>query len=280
MKKVNAELVKRNLVNDCLGIFTFKLDKKISFKPGQFNGVSLINKDGTKITRSYSIASTVNDLPNIEFLVRFVKHGGKREDGEGQFTHELFSRQPDKLKFEMLEKGMGELNLKKNETRNVIFISTGTGLAPFISILRTARDNEQNLDGSILIQGLKNKDDLAYVNELNEISTKTGLKLMHVESRGSCNNCNSDFNYVCELFFNRNKENKSRVTLEEIKKAIEEKRLENIEITKFLDSEFNNKNYIVMLCGNPSMINNMTTLLVAHGFVDKKEILSERYWVV
>lgn len=275
MKKVGAELVKRDLVNENLGIFTFKLHGKINFEPGQFNGLSIIKKDGTTITRSYSMSSTPKDLPLVEFFVRWVRKGGKREDGEGQLTHELFSPHVDKLKFEMLNKGMGKLKIKKSESRNRLYICTGTGLGPFMSLLRESMNKDENLEGSILIHGVATKQDLAYQEELNEIATKTGLKIIQLESREE----SSEYKYVSELFFERSPQQKGRINSTEIENSIQQKKLEHAPIKKFLDEEFTPKNYVVMLCGNPAMINNMTKALEGHGFKNEKDIIAEKYWV-
>ncbi len=92
------------------------------FVPGQF--VSLKSShDGAEITRAYSIASAPGG-PNFALCANLVP--------DGKFTPFLFAMQPgDEVSVPAI---LGTFTLRPNPPDS-IFVATGTGIAPFRSIL-------------------------------------------------------------------------------------------------------------------------------------------------
>jgi NAD(P)H-flavin reductase len=45
-----------------------------------------------------------------------------------------------------------------------------------------------------------------------------------------------------------------------------------------LGKEFSPQNAVIMICGNPAMLENITNLAGARGFQKKVDIISEGYW--
>jgi benzoate/toluate 1,2-dioxygenase reductase component len=99
----------------------------INFRPGQFVQVKV---PGTDKCRSYSIASTPDDLPRIELLIRLLPGG-------------LMSRwlteaaKPDAVI--ELEGPFGSFFLTEKPRAPVIMIAGGTGLAPMMAMIDTIR---------------------------------------------------------------------------------------------------------------------------------------------
>jgi ferredoxin-NADP reductase len=106
--------------------FILRTDKNhIDFTPGQRVRINMRNKT---IGRNYSIYSAKDD-PYLEFLIREVK--------EGYLTPMIKPLLPgDELE---IFGPKGNFTLKKInlETDNVLFISTGTGIAPFHSMIKS-----------------------------------------------------------------------------------------------------------------------------------------------
>ena len=99
----------------------------IDFRPGQFVQVRI---PGTEQFRSYSIASTIDDLPRIELLIRLL--------AGGQMSHWLTEiAEPDAVL--ELEGPFGAFFLSEKPRAPVIMIAGGTGLAPMMAMIDTIR---------------------------------------------------------------------------------------------------------------------------------------------
>ncbi|NWJ41978.1 MAG: ferredoxin--NADP reductase [Geothrix sp.] len=109
------------------------------------------------LRRAYSIASSSLEHQYLEFYLVEVKSGA--------LTPRLFNLKPgDKLWLGPKFTGMFTLDEVPTE-QNVVFIATGTGLAPYMSMLRThlARDGRRRF---AVIHGARNSWDLGYRDEL------------------------------------------------------------------------------------------------------------------
>jgi len=161
MEIVKAELIERKKLTEDLAVFLFQANVR-EFIPGQYNALRIETYRTEKPLkpRALSIASKPSDLPNLEYLVRWVKSGGKRDDGGGEMTTELFELSDDELRasqFSMTDTPKGKLYLEDDD-RNIIMVATGTGLAPFISQLRTAIEKKVDLKKYTLIHGVAHCD--------------------------------------------------------------------------------------------------------------------------
>src|SRR5262245_13703034 len=108
------------------GLATLGLDAQLEpFAPGQFVNLAL-ELDGQLVRRAYSLASAPGAPP--EFYVNEV-------DG-GAFTPALFRLQPgDRIWVEPKAQGFFSLDWLP-PAEELWMVATGTGLAPFISMLR------------------------------------------------------------------------------------------------------------------------------------------------
>lgn len=99
----------------------------MAFKPGQFIQIRV---PGTEVTRSYSPASTSNDLPKIELLIRLLE--------DGVMSHWLENEaQPDDIL--EIEGPFGSFFLREKVNAPHIMVAGGTGLAPILSMIDTLR---------------------------------------------------------------------------------------------------------------------------------------------
>lgn len=109
------------------------------------------------IRRAYSIASSSIDRRYLEFYVVLVESGA--------LTPRLFALQPgDKLWLGKKITGMFTLE-EIPEGDNLVLIATGTGLAPYISMLRSHLLHTRQTKVGVL-QGARHSWDLGYCKEL------------------------------------------------------------------------------------------------------------------
>lgn len=140
-------------------LFSFKTtrDPSFRFKNGHFTMIGL-HQEGRPLMRAYSIASA-NYEDELEFFSIKV--------ADGPLTSKL---QNIKAGDEILvsSKPTGTLVLDNLITgKNLYLISTGTGLAPFMSIIKDPEVYEQ-YDKVILTHGCRYVEELAYQQTISE----------------------------------------------------------------------------------------------------------------
>jgi CDP-4-dehydro-6-deoxyglucose reductase len=140
--------------------FVFEVPEveKFAFLPGQFVSMNQV-VNGKKITRAYSIASAPSDNNRFELCLNLVR--------EGLLSPRLFEMQPGETVEIRPPLGMFVL---RNPPRDVVFIATGTGIAPFRSILK-AQLNETS-PAFTLVFGVRHESHLMYRQEFEEMARK------------------------------------------------------------------------------------------------------------
>src|SRR5580658_1833468 len=132
--------------------------EKLTFTPGQF--VSFTDAvDGKKITRAYSIASAPGDSNRFELCLNLVT--------DGHLSPRLFSMRPGES-VEMLPP-LGQFVIRHPD-RDAVLIATGTGIAPFRSILR-AHLNDSSRAFTLLF-GVRHEHSLMYRAEFEEMARR------------------------------------------------------------------------------------------------------------
>jgi len=143
---------------DTLFSFRTTRDQSFRFKNGQFTMIGL-PVDGKPLLRAYSVVSTNYD-DNLEFLSIKVP--------DGPLTSRL---QHLKVGDSIIvgRKPVGTLvidNLKAG--RNLYLLGTGTGLAPFMSIIRDPETYEK-FEKVVLVHGCRQVNELAYGETITEV---------------------------------------------------------------------------------------------------------------
>ena len=211
----------------------FEADKPVTFKAGQFISVIIpgAGPKGRDLRRAYSIASAPQVRP-IELCVKLV--------GDGPGTNYLYSLKPgDKFR------GFapyGDFIYKTKPSRHACFIATGTGVAPFRSMVFSEDfDTDRPLSSTCLL-GVSNEKETLYSDEM---STHSKLRWVVAVSRPM-----GDW-----------KGFKGRVT----------------DYLRSLGSDFPWLETDYYLCGNGAMIDE-TKLLLADKGVTKEMIHQEIYY--
>jgi len=237
------------------------------FKPGQFAVLGLPEsasrcagaldparpaKPNRLIRRSYSIASSSVAREHLEFYVSLVRRG--------TLTPRLFGLEAgDRLWLGPRITGTFTLDQVPAQT-DLILVATGTGLAPYMSMLRTALPGNGHRRVAVLL-GARGSCGLGYHAELAQLQRLTpGLVYLPTISRpgGEPTPWKGHTGHVQDLWRNGVLEAEwgLRPTPAETR---------------------------VFLCGNPGMISDMSELLAAEGFSENSrkspgEVFVEKYW--
>lgn len=221
---------------DRLFSFTTTRDSSFRFQNGQFVMIGL-EVEGKPLVRAYSMASANYD-EELEFLSIKVPNG--------PLTSRLQNIQPgDKIL--VGRKPVGTLivdNLLPG--KNLYLLSTGTGLAPFMSVIRDLEVYDR-FEKIVLVHGCRFINELAYMGRITE-------SLPQDEHLGEL--IREKLVYY-PLVTREPFENEGRIT-----DLIESGKLfERIGLPAF-----NAADDRVMLCGSPEMLADTVRILEARGF--------------
>ena len=144
------------------------------FKAGQFLTLGLPNPlDGGKIVRrAYSIASHPENKEYIEFVIRWV-----RKPLPGRLTTQLFNiKEGDEISYlKPTGRALGiseQLPNGEKDTRRIICIGGGTGLAPFVSFAQHFHDTNDKRE-IIVLHGASYVDELSYKQLLTDLENES-----------------------------------------------------------------------------------------------------------
>lgn len=140
--------------------FSFQCSQPLTydFLPGQYL-ILIFSKDDKIIRKFYSISSSNKTKNKIELIVKII------EDGVGS-TYLKNLKEGDNVEFQ----GPAGLFYLKQDDNPKILISTGTGIAPMISMIKSHMGEVKCKIK--LIWGLRNKEDIYYLDLLQDMTQK------------------------------------------------------------------------------------------------------------
>jgi len=213
------------------------------FIPGQYTALSLDPSDPDK-TRAYSICSST-DEPFWEFLVTLVPGGYMSENL-------LKLKKGDTIFYRNNPKGQLILSKLKPNFKSAIFVGTGSGIGPFRSmLLAICKDSGLSKLNLTLLQGARYSSELHYHNDFQMLSQKLNLDYRKFISREvpSSGITNAVKGRVTDFFTPQTLQN------------------------------FPPDSSVVFLCGNPSMIDDVSAILEPYGFSkEASNLVLESYW--
>ena len=167
----NATLVHRSDLTSDLAYFRVKMDGPATpFIPGQYMTAGVL-ADGKMLQRPYSVASApaTADAEGYELFVRHVPIV--------RFTTALWRLQVGHRMRMIGPKG--KFMLEPDDTRTHLYVSTGTGIAPFISMVRETMAQGKPRK-TVLLNGCSFADELGYRAELEEWEQDPSYRLSYV----------------------------------------------------------------------------------------------------
>ncbi|MBS1735887.1 MAG: oxidoreductase [Bacteroidetes bacterium] len=184
--------------------------ENFDFKAGQFVTLDLpIHEQVNKRWRSYSIASWPNETNEFELLIVLLEGGAGttylfNEVGVGS---QLTFRGPQ-----------GVFVLPQSIEKDLFFICTGTGIAPFRSMLNSIRLQQLPHQQLHLIYGCRTQKDLLYFDEMKSLEQQ--MENFHFMPTLSRETWDGHSGYVHELYETIcKKSNAACETLENLKPA-------------------------------------------------------------
>jgi ferredoxin--NADP+ reductase len=188
----NAVLEGRDDLTPSLGIFRIAPDEPLPdggpwFEPGQYLVIGLNNEKVPElgaVQRPMSIASAPQERRHVEFYIRYVSQPASKNP----FTHLLWERRAGERIF-LRAKPKGHFTIADSvgweDRRRKVFVSAGTGLAPFLSVVRSVHHREpaRDLGEYLILHGASYPDDLGYREELEGLAARAGLRYVPTVSR-------------------------------------------------------------------------------------------------
>lgn len=265
LEHYNAALVERIDINPRLVILRVRPDNDFSFTAGQYATLALMpdaprladadvldrpaDAPDKLIKRAYSISSGSRVRDFVEFYVALVS--------SGELTPRLFALKPgDRLFMGENAKGLFTLD-RVPADKNVLMLATGTGLAPYVSMLRTHLIERPDRRIAVL-HGASHSWDLGYRADLEEMAAHYGnLAYLPVVSRPG-----PGWNGWTGRLPGW---------------------LDSPELSQAAGLTLTPETTHAMLCGNPGMIEEARTRLEAKGFVVgsgkiQGSLHVEKYW--
>ena len=237
------------------------------FNPGQFAVLGLPpeaarceladpddeeHKPGRFIRRAYSIASSSVAREYLELYITLVRSGA--------LTPRLFALQPGDRLF-LGPKITGRFTLDEApDDADLILVATGTGLAPYMSMLRTMLPEGRERRIAVLL-GARHSWDLGYQSELVVMDRE-----------------NPSFTYRSII---------SRPAEEPVPWGGPAGYVQDLWLGDDLEEAWGDRptpeSSRVFLCGNPAMIDDMVAVLAGEGFMEHSRknpghVFVERYW--
>ena len=241
-KHYPAELIERTDVSENLAILRFRVVERPSFTAGQYATIG-IAIEGDVVERPYSIVSSPHE-PFLEFFIELVPRGN--------VTPKLWEL---KLGSTILVRRriVGQFTLDTSVTHHLM-LATVTGVAPFVSILRTQKiERERGATSNhqfLVIHGASQSADFGpYRSELEALSRAGWLTYIPTVSRPWA----------------------------EASWKGETGRVEDI-VRKHADRiGFDQSNSVAYACGHPQMVANIKEILARARFRED-QIKEEKYF--
>jgi len=222
--RYKSNIIKKEYLNSDTILLQLEKPKNYDFKPGQF--LQTIFPEGK---RSYSIFSKPSDK-TLNLCIKLFAGG---------LASEIFKRIEVGEKITISET-MGHFIITEEDVERT-YCATGSGLAPIVSMIKTALEDYGHQSRMYLIFGLRHEENIFYQEEIEKLAKKYD-------------------NFHFDITLSQPNENwqgmSGRITAHLPEKVL------------------NKKNNHFYLCGSPEMVKDVRKLLIENG-VEVKNIKFE-----
>lgn len=251
----NATLIFRMDVTPDLRILRVRPDSGAapSFEPGQFAflGIPPESEGEKPIVRPYSIVSGPAERSYVEFFIRRVE--------EGTLTTP-FWRFAAEDRFWIEDRARGTFTIQHvAEDRRIVAVATGTGIGPYVSMLR-AYHGRHRWARFVLLHGVRQFADTGYADECAAMAARdSSVTYLAIASREA----------------EREGDRRARGRVGDL--------LEPVRFRDLAGFELEPGSCDLLLCGNPDMVRELSAWARERGFEsgtrEKPGTLHfERYW--
>ena len=216
----------RKETNDTFTIFV-EPKEPVKFNPGQFFFLRL---DGRKLHARHPFSVSNYDEKRLSFTLKDT----------GRFTKEARKlKLGDEIK---IEGPFGKFVIEEEESKDLVFIAGGVGIAPFMSIIKDNinRDKKRNIT---LLYGSRTEKEIIFKKELDSING-SWFKKVYALSQENKKSSGYEYGRIDEVLL-----------------------LRNVDI----------KNKKFYICGPQEMMKQISSALRENG-VDKKDIIIEEFF--
>ncbi len=233
-------------------LFSLRIEADMApFVPGQFIKLSQV-RDDKRVARAYSLVNSP-DKPYAEILAVAVADGLLSPNLQSLKVGDEIDITPTATGFMTLD----EIPKGETQGKHLWFLATGTAVGPFLSMLDT-NEPWQRFDKIVLVYGVREAKDLAYLDKLQAFSQQYPDKFI-----------------LCLC-----------VTREAVPDALNCRIPDGLvsgEIERKVGLTISVKDSQVMICGNPGMISDAQTALLNKGLTknlrrEPGQITVEKYW--
>lgn len=253
-------VLSKTVITPTLFSFTTTRPDGFRFEAGQFVRLGITPKDNNapiapKIFRAYSVVSSPYDEV-LEFFSVVVPDGAFTSQLQHLAVGDTLYLNPEAFGFLTLAR------FQEPSPLDLWLLATGTGLAPFLSILQDL-STWQTYQHIVLAYSVRTHAELAYLDKIHQLQNDFGtlvdtpatLHFIPIVTREKAENC---FNERLPML------------------------IQNGELEKQAGFILNPNSSHVMLCGNPDMVNDTKDALKQKGLTMNRRgvgnIAVENYW--
>jgi ferredoxin--NADP+ reductase len=229
-------------------LFSLRIDADVApFKAGQYTALAL-DIGGERVAQPYSILSSPGTSP-LEFFFHTPM--------DGQLSAALGRLQEgDRVWVQQTPEGRFTLD-QVPDGRDLWLLATGTGVSPFLSLLRTPQPWER-FSHIVLVYAVRHWNDIAYHALIEQLRSRHGERFTFIPF----------------------------VSREKIENAVQGRIpacISDGSLERVAGRSFSTERSRLMLCGNPGMVQDALAALQQRGFVRSVEgrtghITLEAYW--
>jgi len=166
IKSFEARLTKRTELTQDMALFSFEIvNDSLEFLAGQYVILMVKLPNGEFARRLYSISSEAQNIKGFDLLIKLIPNGVGSTHLNGLKIGETTSFQGP----------AGVFTLRQAQGKSKVFLTTGSGIAPVYSMLKSMVLAGITAEKWHLFWGVRTSKDLYWVKEFEELKQKNPL---------------------------------------------------------------------------------------------------------